>query len=155
MANIQVSNRAQNFVDLILDGGGLHESAVKAGYHPSQVHRDATPVLYDRMMKMVARQRMEAKLQFEAAPIAYKVILEMAQDEKAPKSVRLDAAKYLHSVAGYTPPKAQEAVAPTKHDKDLNDMTTEELRQYIQDGETALANRATDITPAQGIDDFM
>ncbi len=63
--------------------------------------------------------------------------------------------KFLYQVAGYTAPKAQEAPAPARNDKDLNDMTTEELRAFIQDGERELANRAKDVTAPQGIDDML
>lgn len=104
---------------------------------------------------MAARQNMETKLQFEAAPMAYRIMLKMLEDETTPKNVRVDIAKYLHSVAGYTPPKAQDALPQTKTDKELQDMTTEELRSFIQDGEKVLANRSIDVTPSQGIEDML
>lgn len=155
MANKGLIPRDKLFFEALLDGSGIAESAKKAGYRSSEIYETAMPALQNRFAQIAARQNMETKLRFEAAPMAYRIMLRMLEDETTPKNVRVDIAKYLHSVAGYTPPKAQEAPAPTKSEKDLNDMTTEELRAFISNGERELANRAQDVTPVQAIEDML
>lgn len=148
-----ISDRHQVFIEALMEGDGITKAGKKAGFtHPS---RDAVPVIVAPIVQRIARKNMRGKLELEAAPMAYKVLMELMQDAGADKRLRADIAKYLHSTAGYTPPKAAEAPDDLNREKAPHEMTSEELHKYIEDGERVLASRLVDVTPPQAIEDML
>jgi hypothetical protein len=83
----------------------------------------------------------------EAAPMALDVVKRLAMGElgaaNLPK-VRLDAAKTLLDRAGMIAPKAKDA--DSSLDKQLNEMTVEELRALMSKLEGAIADQAKDVS---------
>lgn len=133
------------------EGKSLAEAGKLAGF--STPHRDLAPHVAEPAVRAWVRKHMRGRLEVEAAPAAYSYLLTVLRDEKADRRLRIDVAKFLYAAAGYTPPKAQEA-APDG-EKQPSEMTSDELRQFIQEGEAELANRATPIDTRQPLDDLM
>lgn len=140
-----ISDRHQVFVEELMNGAGIKEAGRKAGF--STPSRDAVPIIIEPIVQRVARKHMRGKLELEAAPMAYKILMELMQDPQADKRLRADIAKYLHSTAGYTPPKAAESPDGDLREKAPHEMTSEELHRFIEDGEAVLKERVVDVTP--------
>lgn len=78
------------------------------------------------------------------APKALARLQEYANKEAKPDRAQLDAVKTILDRVGFIAPKA---VDPVKADKDLEDMTTEELHDYISKGEQVIASRLAHNAP--------
>lgn len=140
-----ISDRHHVFVEHLLNGSGIAEAGRIAGF--KKPARDAVPVIVEPIIQRLARKQMRGKLELEAAPAAYKVLFDLMMDKTTDKRLRSDIAKYLHSAAGYTPPKAADAPDDANREKAPHEMTTEELHRFIEDGEAEMKARTIDVTP--------
>lgn len=160
MEDIGTAEKDQAFIELSLTGMTADKAAKKAGF--SNPSRDTQRVVSNAKTRKYVRSMMIGRLDVEGAPLAYALMIRVMNDPMAEIKLRIDIAKYLFAAAGYTPPKAAE---PPKADDEraFSEMTSEELRQFIEKTEAELANRAfpAHVTllaaPAipQSIDDLM
>lgn len=148
-----LSPRHQMFIEHLMEGDGIKVAAKKAGF--STPSRDAVPMIVSPLVQRIARKNMRGKLELEAAPAAYKVLFDMMMDTTTDKRLRADIARYLHTSAGYVPPKAAEAPDDPNREKAPHEMTTEELHKFIEDGESELKGRMVDVTPSQAIESML
>lgn len=145
------SVRHEAFFEGVLAGKSLTKAAKDAGF--TNPDRDAAPIIVAPQVRQYVRKRLRGRLEVEGAPAAYILLYNTMQDARQDIKLRVDIAKFLYSCAGYTPPKAQDA--PPDQEKLPSEMTTEELRQFIEQGENELANRAKPISASQGFDSLM
>jgi len=152
MKNKLISKRHEVFIEGLLAGEGLTKAGKKAGF--TTPSRDAAPIIVAPAVRAHIRKRMRGRLEAEGAPAAYVLLFNTMTDESEDKRLRVDIAKFLYQTAGYTPPKALE---PERDgDKAASEMSSEELRKFIEDGERELAERATPvIEAAQPLDELM
>jgi len=145
MNDLSITDRGKVFVDAVLSGLPLHVAGKKAGYvHPE---RDVYPVLSDLRTRSYFRKQIRGKAETEGLAVAYNYLIEVIRDTTKDTRVRLDAAKfvYAHHMPAH---KALEAVADV--DKSPTEMTNEELRRSIEEGERELSERAKPVP--QGLD---
>ncbi len=112
----------------------------------------------DNGQVLAAIEALTARRLRAAAPVALKLIEDLVGDKTIAPRVRLDAAKTLLDRAGYTPPNQAADKAPLSP----AEMTAEQLREFIADGERALADRAqvingeaTESQPTTQLTDFL
>lgn len=148
---VVISPRHQVFVQALLDGEGIMKAGKTAGF--STPTRDALPIIVEPVIQRLARKNMRGKLELEAAPMAYRVLMEIMNDPTTDRRLRADVAKYLHTAAGYVPPKAADSPDDANREKAPHEMTTEELHRFIEDGEKELADRAEPVQ--SGIADML
>lgn len=143
----------RNFIALAVRTGDYTRAKSDAGYaktvDPEQLLRD--PRIAAALRAEVARQ-----LATDGAKIGYGTLKRIAKDEKAPAAAQVAAAKALLQGAGLLD-QPQER----KDSKSINDMTRDELREYIEskkaeiDGmEKRLADGALDVTPKADTQDL-
>jgi hypothetical protein len=143
----------RNFIALSVRTGDFTRAKRDAGYaesvNPEQLLRD--PRIAAALRAEVARQ-----LATDGASIGYGTLKRIAADTKAPAAAQVAAAKALLQGAGLLD-QPQER----KDSKSINDMTRDELREYIEskkaeiDGmEKRLADGALDVTPKADTQDL-
>jgi phage terminase small subunit len=131
----RLSEQQQHFVALTVSGVSHEQAATLAGYAENSGYAvSRSPAVRAAIHEAVAHQ-----LVTRSAPLALKVLNDIAADETAPKGVRVDAARTLLDRAGYVAPRASEAV---KGEKPLSERTPEELRAFIAQLESTLADKA-------------
>lgn len=156
MQNIELSDKAEIFIREIMRGHAIKAAAKKAGFtHPE---RDAYPLLLDRRIQSLVKRRTRARLLVEGAPQAYEFLLKSMHDESVDMRLRIVCAKELF--AGGVPPLKAIEDETDPGDKDARQMTREELRAFIAEGEAELARRAKVVEPEalpapQGIEDLL
>lgn len=150
LQNQLISQQHTVFFEAMADGESIVNAGKKAGF--TNPYRDAWPMAVEPVVQRMVRKRMRGKLELEAAPQAYRVLMNLMHDPATDKRLRADIAKYLHTAAGYVPPKAAESPDDSNRDKAPHEMTTDELHRFIEDGEAVLADRAL---PANGIADML
>jgi hypothetical protein len=137
-----LTDKQQAFVKHVLDGVPQIKAAELAGYSdPDASSYSAVRVPHVRRAIM---EGLATRLATEAAPVSYRVLMKVVQDETVSPRVRVDAGKALLDRAGFVPPKAAE---PEGVEKSLSDMNRDELRAFIDQAERQLANEAIDVTP--------
>lgn len=118
-------------------------AAISAGYDPSHGRKlERIPAIVEYV-----RAEVQRRLQVEGAPLGLRVLTEIARDTKAPAGVRVDCAKTLLSRGGHVEPKAAESQAG---EKDLSDMSQDELLGVINQCEGELGKRATPVNAPSG-----
>lgn len=153
MNNLALSNRHQVFVEMLVEGNAILESGEKAGF--ALPGRDAAPLTMERNVQAYIKRRIRGKLLCNGAPTSYQYLINLLNGERATIGQKIEIAKFLLTISGYVAPKAEEQ--PSEMDKQPTEMTDEELRQSIEQGEAELAARATPIlqTAAQSLDSLM
>ena len=152
MENSLPSVRHEIALEGLLAGKSLQEVGKIAGF--THAARDLVPLIVAPQVRQYVRKRMKGRLEVEGAPAAYNLLYNAMMDVKNDIKLRVEIAKYLYAAAGYTPPKAQDA-APD-HEKQPSEMTTDELRRFIEEGEQELAQRAVPLNDTQqGLDSLM
>lgn len=144
----RVDPRMKHFLVAYRDTGNLIRSAEAAGYN-----RDYAYSLIGRPdVQALLRQTMLVALQDDAQASRrfLRSILDGAawpSDERRTSDsalkIRADAAKVLLDRAGYVPPKANEPGAGAM--RDPSEMSSDELRAYIDKAEQQLAARASPV----------
>lgn len=142
------------FVRFMSETGNGPDSAKRAGFRPDH----AAAAFYDlmRVPHVLAALQSEVRRNLVAdAPMARRVIVEIANNAEISPKVRLDAAKILLERAGHVAPRA---AAEKPADQPLHEMTTDQLRELAGRLEDEIAGRAKVISadtapaPSQAID---
>jgi phage terminase small subunit len=151
MDNLALTNKQQDFVNGVMAGKELDVAAREAGF--THAYRDAYPILGELKTRAYFRKKIRGKHETEGIAVAYNFLISVIRDEKADKRLRLDAAKFVYGNA-LPAPKAGDPVDDTK--KDISEMTPEELRTFIEQGEAELAGKAILINPRpQAVEDLL
>lgn len=160
MQAIELSDKHQAFAYHLANGDSIEKAGKKAGF--STPTRDAMPAVMRADMQRFARARVQGKLILSGAPQAYEFLVRTMNDTRVDLKLRVHIALQLFAAAGHTPPKA--ADAGEKDPGDVRQMTREQLRDFIAQGERELAERAKPamlegdvvvITAPQTIDDLI
>lgn len=147
---VNLPDSYRKFVICVSRGMTNEAASSEAGFSPSTGSQ-----LVRRPEIMAAIHQEVARLiRVEGAPVAFKVLLDIAKDVTAPKGVRVDAAKTLLSRAGHVEPRAEQA----KPDEvPMNEMTQDQLHSLVNQLEGELAARAKPIgapLPTDDVDIF-
>ena len=141
---IRLTDQQEKFVRYTCDLGNIQVAARMAGYSESMVS-EAARLLRSDAVSAAIRLEITRRLNGEALPVAYKVLLDIAKDVTAPAAVRRACARDLIDRAGVVPPKAADS-AGNGGDKPMSDMTTGELRALVDRLESELGARAVDVS---------
>lgn len=141
---IRLTDQQENFVRHVCDVGNLQVAARMAGYSESMVDAAYRLIRHNGIAAAI-RLEITRRLNGEALPVAYKVLLDIAKDTTAPAAVRRACARDLIDRAGVVPPKAADS-AGNGADKPMSDMTTAELRALVDRLESELGARAVDVS---------
>ena len=145
MANLQtkLTDMQEAFVTyLVRDGMNRTQAARQAGYHsPKQTAYDLTS-----SPKMIAKIRIERNklYQTELATTAVQTLKDVMGDPEAPASARVAAARTSLELAGDIGKHSQ---VNRNQDRNLAEMTPEELAAFIGHWEGERAKMAKDVTP--------
>lgn len=134
----QLTEMQRAFVRHMVRTGDCVVSATKAGYSvPEESGYHVAALLH---IKEAIRLGIEQQLLLNCAPIAAKVLQEVAADTAAPAAARVAAAKTLLDRAGFAP---KTDANPTL---DAASMSTEQLKSLAGALHGELATRAKDVT---------
>ena len=139
-------------IESLADGDGIPVATGKAGF--TDVVREVLPRILTPKARQYVRNSVRGRIDVEASPEAYRALVRILRDAKAPMGMRIDVAKFFisHSIAA---PKALEE--DNGHEKNPSEMTNDELRASLakSDAELARRNMVIDVTPTQAIDDII
>lgn len=127
------------FVVAKLDGASMKDAAIAAGYSKPQ---EAYQVIQVPAVAKAIEEGTRAALRYDMGPSALRVLAELANDGAQSGSVRAYASKSLSALSGYA--ISQAAVT---FQKDVADMSADELGAELQKLQAAMAAKARDITP--------
>jgi hypothetical protein len=102
----------------------------------------------DPRLALILHQEMQRRIAVEGAPLALGVVLGVLKDDTADPRLRVVCARDMLDRAGHIAPKAVES-AMADRVKDPHEMTTDELREFVDKGEEELANRAKPVRAAR------
>lgn len=122
--------------------GNATEAARLAGYSEKSAGEIGYQLLQKPHVQQALREANQKTVCGSLAAKAVQVLKDILEDEDASPRLRLDAAKTVLDRAGYVPPKAEEQ--DYSAEKDLTEMTVQELEQFIRD---AKAKDAADNKP--------
>lgn len=150
LAKQQLTNQQQTFVELLSQGLGKDVAAVGAGYVPGS--SAVVLLLQSPHVTRAVERRMRSVLVNDAAPLALRVLQEVAANAEVHPAIRRAAARDLLDRAGYVPPKA---ASQELADKSIATMSADELAALVNKMEGELAARAKDVSAPDGapIDD--
>jgi uncharacterized protein (UPF0147 family) len=131
----RLTEQQEALVRAISSGLTMREASEASGYSVTNTYN----ALSSPIVRAAIQTSLSNMLQTRAAPMALHVLIEITEDKTAPKGVRVDAARTLLDRAGYVAPRAREA---TKDEKPLSERTPEELRAFIAQLESTLADKA-------------
>lgn len=119
--------------------GDYVAAALEAGYSESVAKR--TQYWVTRSPQILAAIHLEvAKRLQDAAPIALKVLTDLAKDDKTPQKLRLEASKAILDRAGHIAPRAR--ALGDAGQKTLGEMSLDELKATQERLNSELAARA-------------
>lgn len=131
------------FVGYVVEGIPPSQAAMAAGYAPANASVQASQLM--RKPHVQTALLVETRRRFAAlAPVALEVLRTIMNDNTAPKGVRVDAAKAVLDRGGFPAMRVPEAAGGGRS---LNEMSNEELREFVAKGEAELCERAKLIGP--------
>jgi len=134
VAGLRLDARQLLFVEAVASGIPPAEAARSAGYVG-----DAYSALKSPSVRQAISLAVQEILQLEGAPVALNLLLQTIRNEGAPIKIRVDCAKAILDRAGHT---ARQRAPDSGPGKDLNEMSTEELKSLVDRLEGELAERA-------------
>lgn len=140
------------FVEQFAMTGDQRQAAVAAGVHPNRATQFARVSMNDPNVRAGYEHVLRTRFA-QAGPIALNLLIEVVENKESkygPRE-RLDAAKTLLDRSGYT---ARDMKAAAAEQKDLKDMTREQLLEEMSKTENELANRAKLIEVAPDVNQF-
>lgn len=134
------------FCSLVAAGVDKNEAAARAGYSTTSPGAEASRLMQQPKI-LAAIQIGVARELMNAAPMALKLLRDIAADEAVDKRLRVVCAKTILDRAGHIAPKAS---APgSKGDVPLNEMSMTDLRALADKLEGELATRAKPVSSAE------
>lgn len=149
MQELVIDDKLQRFINGLDEGLGIVQAGKAAGY--SNPYRDAMPYVDAPAVRKMVRQKIRGRIDLEASPAAYRVMLSILLEKTSPSQQRIEIAKFLiaHSLPA---PKAKESPDDDENQKSARDMTNDELRAILSQSEDELASRAIPVNVAQSVD---
>ena len=146
----------RRFVLAYVELGNAELAKTHSGYC---INNQGSDLLRRPHIAAALRWEVARQLATDGAQVGFRTLKRVAQDTNSPAAAQVAAAKALLQGAGLLDAPQQD-----KEAKSINDMSRDELRQYIESKradidkmESELAQRATDITPrphSEPIDPF-
>lgn len=140
---VKQDEREQNFVQAFVETGNASQSALAAGYSKNTA-QEARRALLTRPSILHSIQVAVRKRMIASAPMAQRVIEELAKNEDIAPRVRLDAARTLLDRAGHVAPR----IAEKPSEAPLHELSTDALKQLASRLEGELAGRAKPVISA-------
>lgn len=129
----KVNEQQMLFVRAFVGNGGDKEAAAKAaGYSDTAARSYAYELLAKPHVRAAVFAEQQRVIQTDGASTALAFLLSVVADKGAATGARVDAAKFIINLAGHVAPKAPEAAEG--RERELADLTVEELEQIIRDG---------------------
>ena len=145
LAGLRLDSRQALFVEHVARGVPHKDAARLAGY-------DSPPhsALQSKAVRHAISLTISEILQTEGAPVALDLLIKTVRNDKENSRVRVDAAKTILDRAGHV---ARPKEADSGAQKDLHEMSTDELRALVDKLEGELADRAEPVsaTEKQGV----
>ena len=110
--------------------GNASQAAILAGYSKSSAKEIGYQNLHNKNIQQAIFETNQKQISGSLASLAVNVLREIIEDENAPQKIRLDAARTILDRSGIIAPKAEEPVQ--KIEKDFEDMSVEELQDFIR-----------------------
>jgi phage terminase small subunit len=145
IAELGLTDMQAAFVGHLVSGVEPAKAAELAGY--ANDCRIVASNLLRKPTVLAAVQHETSRCIGAVAPIALKVLVQIATDENAPKGVRVDAAKAILDGGGHGP-RAPRSEASAE--KPLTEMSADELRAVIEQSQAAIAHIAERATLVGG-----
>lgn len=150
----RLPDRMEEFARHVANGTHRTEAARLVGYASPET--EAVRLMRDPRVRAAVREFRERYIDGELAGTALRTMSELMTDrENTPASVRFQAAKWTLEAAGHKPAGGVDGLPDPN--KNLADMTLEELARFIKAGEQALQtirNEPIDVTPAPTVSAF-
>lgn len=128
-------------VELVANGGNITRAAIRAGYSPKSARQIGQHLLDKPYVQQEIRREQQRCLGGRLASKALSVLEGILDDSEAPPGARVDAAKTILDRAGL-PAIPANKLTPVLGESDLRELTSEELRAYIAQGEAWLRTHA-------------
>lgn len=150
----RLPDRMEEFARLMANGSNRSEAARLAGY--ASPDTEGVRLMKDSRVRAAIREFRERYIEGDMAGTALRTMQELMTDkENTPASVRFQAAKWTLEAAGHKPASGIDGLPDPN--KNLAEMTLEELARFIQAGEQALQtirNEPIDVTPEPTVSAF-
>lgn len=145
LATRNLTDKQSRFIRFMAESGDSTGAVMRAGYEAANPAQIAWELL--RVPHILAALQNEVRKKLvSGAPMALKIITDIATNSDVNPKTRLDAAKTLLDRAGHIAPRAA-AEKPT--DQPLHEMTTDQLRELAGRLEDEIAGRAKPVASAQ------
>ncbi|MEQ9416649.1 MAG: hypothetical protein RJQ08_03800 [Salinisphaeraceae bacterium] len=131
-----LTDKQRTYAELVATGVERDRAADLAGYAPGS---GALVTIETNSKVQAAVAALTAARLQSAAPAALALIERFVRDEQLAPKIRLDAAKDLLNRGGYLPPRQVDAAIGGKSQ---NEMSSDELRAFVDQAEKTLAERA-------------
>lgn len=150
--HIELTELQRAFVAAFVASGGKNatDAAREAGYSAESARTEAWRLLRKPHVQAAIRAERTRAIGTEGGTLAWSVINGILGDERAPHGVRFEAAKFVLGVAGHVAPRAADAQGD---DRDaVEDMSLEELNEFIRRGEEKIRLRKAATESAESVD---
>jgi phage terminase small subunit len=142
----RLTEKQVRFVEAYVNGRNITDSAIDAGYSESTASQIGSALLRIPHVQAAIQAGVRHALALDA-PLARRVLVDLAQDVEMHPKIRLDAAKTLLDRAGHVAPRPTTDKS-TEHQA-LHEMSIDQLRALADKLETELADRAKPVDSAQ------
>ena len=129
--------------ELVANGGKLKAAATAAGYQYTDNYRAAHHLMQRKPVIEAVRKERARVFDGQLANQAIGTIREVLSDPHAPAGARLQAARLVLERTGEIGPERRGG-RDDAQDKDLADMTIEQLQQFISEGQQMISARVID-----------
>jgi phage terminase small subunit len=145
LATRNLTERQSRFVEAYVNGRNITGSAIDAGYSESTASQIGSALLKVPHIQAAVQAGVRHALALDA-PLARRVLVDLAQDAHMNPKIRLDAAKTLLDRAGHVAPRP--TTDKSAEHQALHEMSIEQLRALADRLESELADRAKPVEPA-------
>jgi phage terminase small subunit len=139
LATRQLTPKQAAFVEAYVNGRNITGAAIDAGYSESTASQIGSALLKTPHVQAAVQAGVRHALALDA-PLARRVLVDLAQDVNMHPKIRLDAAKTLLDRAGHVAPRPM--MEKRMEEKALHEMPIEQLRALADKLEAELADRA-------------
>lgn len=138
--DLRLDLQERRFVKELVRTGDVHASGLAAGYRGAAQSEQIDDLLLRPNVAAAITLALSQLMRTVAAPEAYRVGLALMKDPKAGERVRADMVKTFLDRAGL--PAAKAMGVERGGQKSLNEMSADELREFIRTAEGLAAERA-------------
>ena len=136
-ARSRLPDQVVQFLEAFATHGDGKTAAIDVGVHPRLAERFVRETMDHPDAVEAFHQIMRTRFS-QAGPIAMNVLLEVAKDPTKPPGVRVEAANSILNRSGFN----ARAIAQGAAQKDMQELSREDLLRIVNQGEAELASRA-------------